>query len=59
MKRINKYLNSPDIDLSNVTHDKNMNAPVVLKNAVLSWGSPGITATQLLNYHKILNSNQI
>ena len=42
MKRINKYLNSSDMDLSNVTHDTNMNGAVVMKNANLSWGSPGI-----------------
>merc|ERR1712218_407053 len=37
LKRINKFMNSEELDPNNVTHDKEFQAPIVARNASFTW----------------------
>jgi ATP-binding cassette subfamily C (CFTR/MRP) protein 1 len=39
IKRINKYMNSEEIEVGNVTHDESEVDPIVIKNGSFSWES--------------------
>ncbi|KAK3909098.1 Multidrug resistance-associated protein 1 [Frankliniella fusca] len=38
IKRINKYMNSEDLDPSNVSHDPKEGAPLIVENGTFAWG---------------------
>ncbi|CAH1406919.1 unnamed protein product [Nezara viridula] len=38
IKRINKFLNSEDLDLNTVSHDTNDDEPLVMEKCTFSWG---------------------
>ncbi|XP_046664340.1 multidrug resistance-associated protein 1-like isoform X2 [Homalodisca vitripennis] len=38
-KRINKFLNAEELDLTSVSHDESRKEPLIIENGVFSWGT--------------------
>ena len=38
VQRINKFMNSDELDPHSVTHDQEIEDPVVVRNATFTWG---------------------
>ncbi|XP_044753452.1 multidrug resistance-associated protein 1-like isoform X2 [Coccinella septempunctata] len=38
LRRINRFMNAPELDTNNVTHDTNEDHPLIIRNGNFSWG---------------------
>ena len=57
VQRINKFMNSDELDPHSVTHDQEIEDPVVVRNATFTWGEDVKTSISRKNIHKIMIEN--
>ncbi|XP_034253299.1 multidrug resistance-associated protein 1-like isoform X3 [Thrips palmi] len=50
IKRINKFMNSEDLDPSNVSHDDKEDSPLVIENGTFSWGPEEPATLKNINF---------
>ncbi|XP_045473553.1 multidrug resistance-associated protein 1-like isoform X4 [Harmonia axyridis] len=49
LRRINEFMNSPELDINNVTHEPRSDFPLIMKNGKFSWGCQPVL--QDINIH--------
>eukprot|EP00102_Acyrthosiphon_pisum_P020986 XP_016658196.1 PREDICTED: multidrug resistance-associated protein 1 isoform X2 [Acyrthosiphon pisum] len=58
VKRINKFMNSEELDPDSVTHDSDEKDPLVIENGTFTWGEP-TDAPTLSNINLRVSSGQL
>lgn len=58
VKRINKFMNSEELDPDSVTHDSDEKDPLVIENGTFTWGEP-TEAPTLSNINLRISSGQL